>query len=200
VEKILDKKVQGGKTHYKIKWQGYTDSESTWEPASNVVYVQEMIDDFEAKYAKSHQTEKKPPSPSKLQPASKKISKPTRPTRSSKNAKPKEEEEPKKNTTKTNNARSNNKKVEEVQLSLEQSGGFAHDIPVKITQHGLWEERGVTTGIDGKEGLERVMFQVEWKKRKDGTQPNPNYYRYSVLKKKCPTLLLDYIEGLVSFG
>lgn len=85
-------------------------------------------------------------------------------------------------------------------MSVEQAGGFAHDIPVRVVQHGLFDERGNTKVADGKEGLERIMFQVEWKKRKDGTQPPPTYYKYNILKKKCPVLLLDYIEGLVSFA
>jgi len=80
----LDKKVQGGKTLYKIKWQGYSEAQCTWEPASNVVYVQDMIDEFEAKYSKGDNKDKKAASPSKIQAASKKISKTakaTRPTR-----------------------------------------------------------------------------------------------------------------------
>ena len=158
-----------------------------------------MIDEFEAKLAKEENKEKKSasPSPSKLQPASKKITKATRtrPTR----GKP-SEPEAKKSVSKTTSSRASKKALEEAQISIEQSGGFAHDTPVKISQHGLWEEGGITKGLDGKEGLQRVMFQVEWKKRKDGTQPTPNYYRYNVLKKKCPVLLLDYIEGMVTFG
>ena len=34
VAQILDKRVQGKKTEYKIRWKGYTEDQATWEPAS----------------------------------------------------------------------------------------------------------------------------------------------------------------------
>lgn len=79
VEEILDKKTQGGKILYKVKWQGYTVDEATWEPAENVVYIKELIEDFENKHGKGS----KPKSPQKkvvkptsnLQTRSKKIAK-----------------------------------------------------------------------------------------------------------------------------
>jgi hypothetical protein len=32
VEKILGKRTRKGKVEYKVKWQGYTVKEATWEP------------------------------------------------------------------------------------------------------------------------------------------------------------------------
>ncbi len=32
VEKILDKKEVDGKLYYLVKWEGYEETESTWEP------------------------------------------------------------------------------------------------------------------------------------------------------------------------
>jgi len=46
VEKVISKrKAKGGKTEYLIKWQGYKESDNTWEPADNV--SDDLIAEFE---------------------------------------------------------------------------------------------------------------------------------------------------------
>jgi hypothetical protein len=46
VEKVVSKrKSKGGKTEYLIKWQGYEESDNTWEPADNV--SDDLITEFE---------------------------------------------------------------------------------------------------------------------------------------------------------
>ena len=37
VERILDCRVKGGETEYKIKWKGWTMKEYTWEPEAHLV-------------------------------------------------------------------------------------------------------------------------------------------------------------------
>ena len=46
IERILDRRVRSGVTEYFIKWQGYSDSDNTWEPESNL-NCQELIQQFE---------------------------------------------------------------------------------------------------------------------------------------------------------
>ena len=38
VEKILDTRINKGQREYLIKWEGYNDSENTWEPTKNLNY------------------------------------------------------------------------------------------------------------------------------------------------------------------
>ena len=47
VEKILDKKKEGNKVKYLVKWEGYPIEQSTWEPEYNLQYVQGLIDEYE---------------------------------------------------------------------------------------------------------------------------------------------------------
>jgi len=50
VEKILDKKKVGSAWKYKVKWEGYTEEECTWEPKENLRNVKYLIDEYEAQY------------------------------------------------------------------------------------------------------------------------------------------------------
>lgn len=45
VEKIVSKKVVGGKTQYLLKWKGYDSDDNTWEPEENLD-CQDLLEDF----------------------------------------------------------------------------------------------------------------------------------------------------------
>ena len=47
VEKVLKKRVLKGVTQYLLKWQGYPDSENSWEPIG-VINSPRLIEEFEA--------------------------------------------------------------------------------------------------------------------------------------------------------
>ena len=47
VEKILDKKMDKNEAKFLVKWQGYPENESTWEPLSHLAKVLDMVDNFE---------------------------------------------------------------------------------------------------------------------------------------------------------
>ena len=48
VEKIIGKKVNGNCKEYLIKWKGYSEDESTWEPESNLENAKLSIEKFES--------------------------------------------------------------------------------------------------------------------------------------------------------
>ena len=49
VEKILGKKFVRGKPYYKIKWEGASKDQSTWETPPALVKYRSMINSYEMK-------------------------------------------------------------------------------------------------------------------------------------------------------
>ena len=47
VEKILKRKKIRGNYKYLIKWKGYSMSETTWEPLTNLENIKKMVDEFD---------------------------------------------------------------------------------------------------------------------------------------------------------
>jgi len=54
VQNILDKKILRGKSFYLVKWEGYPESDNTWEPLENLVNSSVLIEEFERKYVQMH--------------------------------------------------------------------------------------------------------------------------------------------------
>ena len=47
IEKILDRRKTNGKIEYKIKWEGYPMSQSTWEPMKNLESAKELVEEYD---------------------------------------------------------------------------------------------------------------------------------------------------------
>jgi hypothetical protein len=47
VEKILDKKKFKNEVKYLVKWMGYAESKSTWEPVSHLMKCMDLVEEFE---------------------------------------------------------------------------------------------------------------------------------------------------------
>ena len=83
---------------------------------------------------------------------------------------------------------------------MNERGTWARDSALRITDHAaIGDNEEVLKGLSGREALKHLLFKVEWDTRKDGTTPQGGFYQYQLLKKKCPQLVLDYIEDMVQF-
>ena len=49
VETIIDKKQVGKRVLYLVKWEGYPSDQNTWEPASNLKNVKDLLEKFNQK-------------------------------------------------------------------------------------------------------------------------------------------------------
>ena len=47
IEKIIGKRIIKGEIEYKVKWLGYDESQSTWEPMENLINAKEAIKEYE---------------------------------------------------------------------------------------------------------------------------------------------------------
>ena len=47
IERILDRRRVNDRLEYKIKWEGYPMSQSTWEPLSNLQTAKELVDEYD---------------------------------------------------------------------------------------------------------------------------------------------------------
>lgn len=57
VERILDKIGKGALAKFLVKWEGYTEGESTWEPVSNLKNCRVLIKEFYARRSKGSEAE-----------------------------------------------------------------------------------------------------------------------------------------------
>ena len=47
VEKILDRKKEGRRILYLVKWEGFEEKDATWEPVSNLGNVKELVREYD---------------------------------------------------------------------------------------------------------------------------------------------------------
>ena len=50
VERIVNRRLEGGRVLYKVKWNGFKDEESTWEPVEHLVGCQDLVDTYEKEH------------------------------------------------------------------------------------------------------------------------------------------------------
>nr|AMR36250.1 HP1D2 [Drosophila lutescens] len=60
VEKIVGKRLMHGRLQYRVKWLGFSEEESTWEPLEGVVHCCDLLANFEAELLRRSQAKEKP--------------------------------------------------------------------------------------------------------------------------------------------
>ena len=47
IEEIIDKKIEEEATLYLVKWEGFSESENTWEPLKNLKTAMKFVNKYE---------------------------------------------------------------------------------------------------------------------------------------------------------
>jgi hypothetical protein len=82
-----------------------------------------------------------------------------------------------------------NQKSEETEISAFALGGFNfNDIPLRIQNVDI---------VRTYQNRVELNCTIEWKKRKNGEKPKNSIYTNTILKHKCPCLLIDYYESKI---
>ena len=58
VEGIVDKRGSGKDVEYLIKWKGYDSEENEWMPLNDLIYIQDMIEEYEHQSKKQRKNKK----------------------------------------------------------------------------------------------------------------------------------------------
>ena len=192
VENILKRRIIKGKKEYLIKWKGYPENESTWEPLTHLRYIQYMIKEFEQKLKQEREKEKEK---AELEEKEEK----------------KEEEKDKEEINNKNNENNNTEeKKDEVKSKDEdkkkilgkkrKNSDETKNLEVRITDNkAIFEvdrslEKILTVKLDNK-----ALIAVVERRLKNG-RIFKEIMNTEDLKKTNPWILIDYYEGKIKFG
>jgi hypothetical protein len=170
VEKVLDKKIEGGEVRYLIKWEGWAVENSTWEPLDNLGNIQNLLEKFERE---SREGRKKLGRPSKNE-----KEKATVGASATKNVKRKDDTKEKK------------KLDEDEERSEKNEMNVINELEFNIPEEVLSVKRD-------KEG--QILCMVKFKERSDGISPENAYVPSSVLRDLHPKILIKYYESKIKF-
>lgn len=179
IERILDKKYINGKVFYKVKWKNYSISDSTWEPLSNFKGNMDIVHQFDKEYSFSHKDDIHSP-PHQRQSLITNFT-------NKKKEEPKIKKEKERVIEKAKEKKQKVKKDSSL-INRMKEGRLGIDIPDKIIS--------AKRHID----LPKELFcEIQWKKRKDNTQPLNSFYLNSEIKKQAPLLLVNFYEEHLVF-
>ena len=195
VENILKKRIIKGKKEYLIKWKGYPENESTWEPLSHLRYIQYMIKEFEDKLKKENEEEKKEISEKKEE---KKLEEKNKEEKNDKTNDNKSSEEKKDNVKKKEEKKEEekNKLLGKKRKNQEET----KNLEVRISDNkAIFEvdqslEKILTVKLDNK-----ALIAVVERRLKNG-RIFKEIMNTEDLKKINPWILIDYYEGKIKFG
>jgi len=210
VEKILEKRKVKGVWKYRVKWEGYSEKESTWEPAENLENVRHLVDEFERtlreaspssdqdeRYEKYEKSERKKDKESKSKDRDYDEKKEKKSKSHDPDASPvRGRGRPPKNKDSISKDKDGSKPVKKVKPNEE---GKSKDSSA-ITKYGHFEFNDKPKRIvhARKEG-DFVIFTIEWHVRPNGDSPLNTQMTNLELRRYDKDLLLDFYEARLKF-
>jgi len=175
VEKVLNKRMVKGKKEYLLKWKGYSESESTWEPEENLD-CPDLIEEYENSLKKKKEKEEKPSTPA-VQDKKRKLSSGSSTPNSSSQKKEKKEVKDEKNENTPKPAKQPKKeKDKEPPKEPEGPKGFDRKLaPEKI--------------IGATDSSGELMFLMKW----TGTD-EADLVPAKVANIRCPQVVIQFYE------
>lgn len=176
VEKVIDKKVVDGEVRYLIKWEGWPEDESTWEPVENLDHIQNLIADFERERNLYSKPRGRPPKKGNTNNFSKE-------EKHEKSEKYEKHEKYEKNEKYEKSVKSNsNDKKEEIQTVT----NLGINVPDTLTS--------VKKDLNGE-----IICLCRFKERPDGITPDDAYVPSKILKELYPKVLISFYESKIKF-
>ena len=181
IEKILDRKKINDKYLYKIKWEGYPMSQSTWEPVENLKTAIELVQEYDKLHPLEFINRKRKPS--------KKMREIKKGKEENNNPPLEENKEEVKQVKEENNENNEKNKIEEEQpnniITLEEN----------IKQYNIDDSLKKVTTVRKRDN--KLMAAVEKMKENGGTEEIE--VETFILKKDNPWILLDFYESKIKF-
>ena len=189
IEKILDRrKVNGGKYEYKIKWEGYPMSESTWEPMKNLMTAKELVDEYDRSHPIGTTQKKNGSENKKREKDTNMLSKKRKDDTSEKEEK--EEKEINGGQDKVNPPEDNN--------NQEGAGSNKeYDTKPNSNENTYIIDDSLKSVVTVKQQSQKLMAVVE-KLETDGAM-NRVYIPTEELRKTNPWILLNFYESKIKF-
>ena len=193
IEKILDKRINNGKVEYKIKWEGYSMSECTWEPMKNLETVKELVDEYNLAHPTNDQKTTKSEHKKKAK------------TFINKKQKRKEEKVEKNGKEENEEKLEEDKKIEEV-VPLEtpeepknnQVPEDSKPVDVEKTEEtNFIIDDSLRKVITVKQLNQKLMAVVE--KMNENGDVTKDYIPTEELRKSNPWILLNFYESKIKF-
>ena len=178
IEKILARRNINGKLEYKIKWEGYPLSQSTWEPMVNLESAKQLIEEYDLSHP--------------MEPAKKHVPKKKNATYMGKKRKNENIEKTDKNAENVPKINGNEEKTPNIQVEEETKENNNENPNVKtfIIDDSL---KGVLTVKQQNQRLMAVVDKLENGEIKKENIPTQE------LRKTNPWILLDFYESKIKF-
>ena len=182
IEKILDRRKVNGRYEYKIKWEGYPMSQSTWEPMKNLETAKELVEEYNLIHSFSNQ----PKSPKQ-----KRVKKDD-----SFIHKKKDREKEIKVENEKNKELSQNEKLPENGANIN-GDDLKHDINENGYEKKYTIDDSLKNVITVKQQNQKLMAVVE--KMELNGDMTKTYIPTEDLRKTNPWILLDFYESKIKF-